>query len=71
LYPNPVNHDLFWSSVNSCDEVCIFNLQGQVVFKEKTQLNQGHLNVADLPAGMYILQLKKDDQVIPISWVKE
>ncbi len=71
LYPNPVNHDLFWSSVNSCDEVCIFNLQGQVVFKEKTLLNQGHLNVADLPAGMYILQLKKDNQVIPISWIKE
>lgn len=71
LYPNPANQDLYWSSVQSFDEVSIFNVQGQKVSFTQNSSMISHLNVAELPSGLYILQLKKDNQVIPISWVKE
>lgn len=56
VYPNPVNENLFLAGdLQGFDEVKIYNMEGRLV---KTQnAVDAKMNLQDLPAGNYILQL--------------
>lgn len=59
LYPNPVQDFFTISEVERAERVIVRNLQGQQVVSFPFQ-NQGHYNIANLPAGQYLIQLERD-----------
>lgn len=46
-------------------EVDILNLQGQVVHQQ-SGLGNGILDVSNIPAGIYAVQLKQSDSVVKV-----
>jgi hypothetical protein len=70
-YPNPVNDEItIRSAKEEQGRITIFNTNGQAV---KTSLIQGHqtrINVAELPRGIYIVQMPRGHQTRQITFVK-
>ena len=67
VYPNPVNDELFLSDVVPV-HFCIRTLAGHTV---KTGTGTGSVTVAELPAGMYFLELFEDDHWVRVPVLKE
>jgi hypothetical protein len=61
VYPNPVSDVLYLQTNETVQRVDIFNLQGQLV--KQIFGNVNHVNVADLPTGMYVLNVITDNGV--------
>lgn len=55
LYPNPAQSDVVFYSQQS-ETFSLLNAQGQVVDTFKSQMGQNHLNVSNLPEGLYFLK---------------
>ncbi len=72
VYPNPVNTSFNLSLFNQIiDSVTIYNTFGQVVLKKTLNLNEGTLDVADLPAGTYLVKVTSNETVKTIKIIKE
>lgn len=77
LSPNPtgelLNVHLDWQGTPAAD-LWVVDLMGRVLRDEPQRLSQGYnrieLDVADLPAGKYILQLRTSEEVRSSSFVK-
>lgn len=59
-YPNPVNDVLNLSYANNIDSVEVFNLLGQQVFSQSVNQSEYALNMAQLPAGTYLVKVSAD-----------
>jgi PKD repeat protein len=77
LWPNPVEDviGLSFSSLNNASlSLTIFDLNGRVVRSTNTVVNTGRndqrINVADLEAGMYLLQITNGEQRTSRRFVK-
>jgi hypothetical protein len=68
LYPNPVAEVLFVEAPTTVQAVTIVDARGVVVAYE-TVMN-GRINVADLPKGFYLLQVKTAEGIVQKSFVK-
>lgn len=75
VFPNPVRNMLHWTLTDAepgLYSFIIYNLQGQIVYKEQKQINANEfketVNAAAWPAGNYQLEIKKDDKrkVVPV-----
>ncbi len=64
IYPNPVKDQLIIESSKLLKNIKIFNLQGQLVFSEKTSQNLITLELKMLTSGMYYIQLSVHDSKI-------
>ncbi|NKI31592.1 T9SS type A sorting domain-containing protein [Croceivirga thetidis] len=62
LYPNPVYGDEVYltTNTNETKEVKIFDVFGEVVLT--TNLTNSRLNVAPLLPGIYVLQVKEEEE---------
>lgn len=67
MYPNPVSDELFLSGAVPV-HFRISTLAGHTV---KTGTGTGSITVAELPAGMYFLELFEDDNWVRVPVVKE
>ena len=70
VYPNPV-HDMLTIKTGfnlTGAKIKITNAAGRVVLTPK--INEGRVNVAGLPAGIYWLSIMKDGKTNTISFIK-
>ena len=65
LYPNPVKDKLFINSSEKISHINIFNLTGQKV--KETKLVNGYVDMSDLNAGMYCIQLNNKETMIGLE----
>ena len=71
IFPNPASDRLFIScGTIGANEISIYNLLGQKV-KSKVNATEENISVADLPAGIYILEIRSEENFIRRKFVKE
>jgi len=69
VYPNP-SDGKFQIVINNLDltencELAIYNIQGEKVFYSTSKhLNNSVINITDNPAGIYVLQLKSEKELV-------
>lgn len=67
VYPNPTYSSLTIKSVEAIETVKVYNLLGTLVLEEKNN----SISVEQLPAGIYILQIKTENGIGNCRFVKE
>jgi hypothetical protein len=68
VYPNPTNDKLYIDSPVEAEQVQVTNLLGEVLL---TVENSKQLSVAQLPAGVYMLNLIGDYGTLTKRFVKQ
>lgn len=72
IYPNPTNGMITVLSEVGLDQIILYSLDGKVIFTETNLLSgPNQLDLSDLPAGTYMIQLVKQDQLIVKKIVKQ
>jgi bacillolysin len=72
IYPNPANELIFIQSNNTNEKnIQIIDAVGQIVMSEKTTLDILQLNIADLPAGIYVIQVNEFNKSTTINFIKQ
>jgi len=61
IFPNPATNVIHLQSDRPIEEIAIFDLQGKIVHQQSKVINN-RLNISFLSDGMYLLQLKTDNQ---------
>lgn len=70
LYPNPANNHINLQVEDLTGYQCtVYDLQGKSVL-QVGELMSGSIDIAELPKGMYQLELAKEDEIIRESFVK-
>lgn len=69
VYPNPVQNELFISSDFESNKVTIINFEGKIVAEVSIEQNNS-ISVADLPAGIYLVQIKSTESDTILKTVK-
>lgn len=65
VYPNPATSILFVEFDGQLDAILIYGMDGSLVYKpENIDTGITQMDLDFLPAGTYLLQLVKDDQVV-------
>jgi hypothetical protein len=57
IYPNPASENFRLSSEKQIEKVEMFNSTGQLIVAQRIDSRAGFINVADLPAGLYIVRI--------------
>lgn len=68
LYPNPVTDRLFIKSTEQIESVTIFNINGQLVKQNNEAVNG--INVSELPLGLYMIEIKTNNNTINQKFLK-
>jgi len=73
LFPNPATEILNVSLSTSIEgQLAILDLQGKLLIKGEIQRGLStKMNVASLPAGLYVLQVKTASGISQIKWLKQ
>lgn len=58
VYPNPASSNITLKAQKELGMVAILNSLGQAVYKETVRANQQHIDIANLPAGIYIITVQ-------------
>lgn len=66
IYPNPVSSVLFIGTQQPIEVVKIYNLQGQLIKED----SEGRVDVSQLSAGLYFIQLSIDGKTITKKFIK-
>ena len=70
IYPNPFNDII---TIQGCDDGCevkIFSASGSLLKTINTEQTNSEISTSDLPQGVYMIQLKKEDQIFVHKMVK-
>jgi hypothetical protein len=70
IYPNPFNDVIM---IQGCDDGCevkIFSATGSLLKTINTEQTNYEISTSDLPQGVYMIQLKKEDQISVHKLVK-
>ena len=76
LFPNPMHNRLkivFDNSENTAfkdGQISIFDLRGQLILTKTSVLTDSDIDVSDLPNGMYIIQIQRNQDVFRQKIVK-
>ena len=57
IYPNPATTSLTITSMDKITSVAITNLVGQTIYTHVCETKEVHVNVADLPGGVYFVRI--------------
>ena len=67
IYPNPASSKLFLSGLNenfNNGEISVLDFSGRKIFSQKISSHQNEIDVSSLPNGVYLLELKNEDEMI-------
>jgi hypothetical protein len=67
LYPNPANAQLYIASNEPITDISIFNSTGRIIMKSAENL----LNVSQLIAGHYLVQITTENRQQTLSFIKQ
>ncbi len=70
IYPNPVQSQVQVNTAIQVDQISVQNILGQVLFSIENPSMQILIDTKALPAGMYLLQIRKDNEVYSEKLVK-
>ncbi|PLX19513.1 MAG: hypothetical protein C0599_10790, partial [Salinivirgaceae bacterium] len=74
VYPNPVNDRLIINSsnLNSEADLMVFDMSGKTIMNRKIQQwdSQIELNVSNLNAGVYTIQIVNGQQILTNKFIK-
>lgn len=72
IYPNPASNNLHIDTFLATDfSYEIISLDGKVMQSAKTQLNNNKIDVSKLASGMYLLELKSENQRTVQKFIKD
>jgi hypothetical protein len=71
LYPNPTSNVLNIESVETIQNIAIFNVLGQEVVNKSTNESSIRLDVSGLNAGVYVVKSTIDGKVSSTKFIKE
>lgn len=66
IFPNPA-HDLLNVQSTHYQQLEILNLVGQVILRQNITAENTSVNISELPAGVYLLQMKGKDNVVAVK----
>ncbi|CAM1352642.1 MULTISPECIES: S8 family serine peptidase [Tenacibaculum] len=69
IFPNPVKDHLIISFTDTINEVIVYSVLGQEVYKNIS--NSNIINVSSLNKGVYILQIKSGRKIEKIKFIKK
>jgi hypothetical protein len=70
LFPNPSNGNLnlnFDKEING--QVVLFNLRGELLFKENIFGKKEYEKVFDVESGIYLIQIQDNDNLMQKLWI--
>lgn len=70
VFPNPVNGNAFFISVDKNVEIKIYNALGKVVKTQNISKTNNKVDVKNLAKGVYLLKIKADNQFITKKLIK-
>jgi len=70
IYPVPAKDKLFISCKDNIQSLEILNYSGQVVNKQKCNIKQIEINIANLPPGIYFIRLQTGKEFITKKIIK-
>lgn len=72
VYPNPVEDQLIVETTSAYIEgqITVYNLQGQLLQSQTITFNKMQLDWRELPQGIYVVQIKNNQQVLTKQVVK-
>ncbi|PYE81916.1 putative secreted protein (Por secretion system target) [Winogradskyella epiphytica] len=68
LYPNPVTDKLYIKSTAQIESVTIYTINGQ--FVKQSQGTDNGINVSNLPAGLYLIQMQTATKTVNQKFLK-
>lgn len=63
IYPNPVDNFLNIYTVLAVKEYYIYDILGNLIYKQKKQFKEEVIDVSQLPQGIYIFLIKTEDNI--------
>ena len=63
LFPNPLNQSLFIQQNQPIDKIEVVNIFGQIAFSAECNSNQVEINLSDLSAGIYLIQIYSGNSI--------
>ncbi len=70
LFPNPAQDQLQLSYFTPIQQVDIFNAEGELVFSETPDNEEASLQISQFPAGIYIVKITAEEQIITRKFIK-
>ena len=65
IYPNPANNTLnIVSYAINIDDIRIINIEGKEIFNTTVNASQARVNTSDLATGLYIIEIKSENNTI-------
>ena len=71
FYPNPVTDQLNFKYSDTITDVKILNILGQELFTKTLNINEGQIDMSNLPSGSYIVKFRSIDIEKTIKVVKK
>jgi hypothetical protein len=71
IYPNPVSDMLHIEGLQKETIGRIYNANGQMIWSNIIGIDNGEINVSILPAGLYILKMTIDEEVLVKRFTKK
>lgn len=62
VYPNPASGSCFISTDWNSFQLRVYNLQGQVIHSELSQMSRTELHIGDWSAGMYLIEIQHNGE---------
>ena len=70
LFPNPAQDQLQLSYSTPIQQVDIFNAEGELIFSETPDNEEASLQISQFPAGIYIVKITAEEQIITRKFIK-
>ncbi|WP_411768859.1 T9SS type A sorting domain-containing protein [Winogradskyella sp. A3E31] len=70
-YPNPTKDKLHFNSVETIDEIAVYNLLGQEVLRQSPRSIDPELDLSNLRSGNYFLKIRIENRIETIKIIKD
>ncbi len=71
FYPNPVQNELHLKAIHALETITIYNLMGQVVYKEKGMSTNTSINMETLTSGLYMMEVSSQGKKATYKVIKK
>lgn len=71
FYPNPVNDQLTVRASSNIDDVIIYNMTGQVIYRAFIGKTETQIEISDILPGIYLMRLTSNGKTQTVKLVKE
>lgn len=70
IFPNPVKDYIYFNSNNKITSIKIYNILGELILNKENLNNISHLNLTELPKGIYIIKAFSNNLILNKKFIK-